>query len=96
MLTFTAEQIVSEAVEWFGSLGQWPEISVQDMIRTNHKAKTETAAYYGVQAALLMLVAVNESKWPPMPPLAFANELASDSGPLVRYAKDIMITEATA
>lgn len=89
----TTDELVRGASQWFGSLGSWPDESPEQIAKGNWGAKRDTASYYGVQAVLLMLIAANEGKWPPMSPRAFANGLPKTAEQIARYAKNVATTE---
>lgn len=96
MNLFTPEELVGAAAAWFGSLGQWPEETVAQVVVQNHRAKIEGPSYYGVAAALLMLEAANGGAWPPLSPKSFAAGLSEPrmTAQIVRYAKNVILVEA--
>lgn len=92
-VAMSAEEMTEAAVQWFGSLGKWPEESVMEIATQLRKAKTETPEYYGVQAILLSFLAANKGEWPPIPPKRFAKWIPRMPDLITRYAKEIMIVE---
>lgn len=91
------ETLAKAAAAWLGSLGQWPEEGVHEVIRQNFRAKTETPGYYGVAGVLLMLCAANDAKWPPMSPRTFAEGLSAPAMILQveRYARNVDVVESS-
>ncbi len=98
---FDGPGLVAGAQEWFGTLDHWPSIPPHRMagalIRAKHVNKTEVTdtPYFGIQAALLMLVKAHNNEWPPMTPQAFAADLHRVEDQILRYAKNIILAEAT-
>ena len=101
MIVFEGPALVAGAKEWFSTLPRWPDGTPGDMagalIRAKHVNKTEVteAPYYGIQAALLMMIAATNNEWPPMTPRKFAAHLHTVEDQIVRYAKNIIQEEST-
>ena len=91
------EELANAAADWFGSLGRWPEESVEDVARQNHQARCAGPGSYGVAAILLMLTLANDGRWPPMTPVKFAEDLRDPSRheQIARYAKNVEIVESS-
>ena len=98
---FDGPALVAGAKDWFGTLSAWPTMPPDRMagalIRAKHVNKVEVTdtPYFGVQAALLMLITAHNNERPPMTPQAFARSLHRMEEQLLRYANTIIQGEAT-
>ena len=94
--TATGQDFAEAAAAWLSDLNRWPTATPQELCGYLSSApKPDLVKYLGVAACLLMLIAANAGKWPPMSPKAFAAEFRKPKQwELVkRYARNIATVE---
>lgn len=92
----TGKDFAEAAAKWFSDLNRWPTVTPEELARLfSSEPKKDLVEYLGVAACLLMLIAANAGKWPPMSPAAFAAGMRKpEQWALVeRYARNVATVE---
>ncbi len=92
----TGQDFAEAAAKWLSDLNRWPSVTPEELAGLlSSQPKTDLVEYLGVSACLVMLIAANDGKWPPMSPKNFAAEFRKPKQwELVkRYARNIATVE---